>query len=56
MQAFVAKLKADLLELSNYKAAISSNLKDEWKKAMDEEYNALIKNNTWKKVKPPKNA
>ena len=28
VQVFIAKLKANLLKLSNYKAAISSNLKD----------------------------
>jgi hypothetical protein len=29
VQAFVAKLRADLLELADYEAAINSDLKDE---------------------------
>jgi hypothetical protein len=46
IQAFVAKLRADPLEPANYKAVINSDLRDKWKKAMDKEFNALIKNNT----------
>ena len=53
MHAFVAKIKADLLEPSTYKAALESHEAAQWKKAIDEEYDALIKNRTWKRVKRP---
>jgi hypothetical protein len=53
VHAFVAKLKADPLEPLSYKAALASHDATQWKKAMDEEVDALIKNKTWKRVKRP---
>ena len=34
-------------ELAHYNKAIHSNDKKEWKKAIDEEYSLLIKNDIW---------
>jgi hypothetical protein len=51
VHAFVAKLKADPLELPTYEAALASHDATEWKQAMDKEVDALLKNNTWKQVK-----
>ena len=42
-------------EPSNYKEAVNSKYSEEWKLAMDEEYNALIKNKTWELCKLPDN-
>lgn len=42
-------------EPSNYKEAINSSEKHLWEKAMDEEYDSLLQNNTWCLVDPPKN-
>ncbi len=53
VQAFVAKIKADPLEPLTYKAALESHDATEWKKAMEEEIDALLKNRTWKRVKRP---
>ncbi|XP_073136772.1 secreted RxLR effector protein 161-like [Henckelia pumila] len=41
-------------EPSSYKSVMSSKLKDNWKKAMDEELQSLIKNETWNLVEKPK--
>ena len=49
-QAFIASMKADPLEPASYKQAISSQDSIQWKKAMEEEYKALIQNKTWKLV------
>lgn len=38
-----------------YEDAIKSKEYDKWKKAIDEEYAALLKNNTWKMVEIPEN-
>jgi hypothetical protein len=38
------------LEPTSFEEATS---RDEWKEAMHKEYNALIKNGTWKMVGPP---
>jgi hypothetical protein len=46
VHTFVAKLKADPLEPLSYKAALASHDAIQWKKAMDEEVDALIKNKT----------
>jgi hypothetical protein len=51
VDAFVAKLKADPLEPRTYKTALASHDAAQWKKAMDEEVDALLKNKTWKRVK-----
>ena len=53
VHAFVAKLKADPLEPPTYKIALASHESAKWKKAMDEEVDALLKNKTWKRVKRP---
>lgn len=37
-----------------FEQAISEKDSCEWKNAMDEEYNSLIKNGTWKLVDSPK--
>lgn len=42
-------------ESKTYEEAIKSEEKVEWKKAMDEEYESLVKNNTWVLVDTPKN-
>ena len=38
-----------------YDDAMKSKENDKWKKAINEEYDALLKNNTWIMVKPPEN-
>jgi hypothetical protein len=53
VHAFVARLKADPLEPLSYNAALASHDATQWKGAMDEEVDALIKNKTWKQVKRP---
>lgn len=40
-------------EPCSYREAISSPNAERWKRAMDEEYNSLIKNHTWEIVKLP---
>lgn len=42
-------------EPRTYDQAIKSANHEQWEKAMDEEYNSLIKNGTWNLVKPPPN-
>ena len=41
------------VEPSTFEEAEKSEEKDKWKKAMDEEYDALIKHKTWKLVPRP---
>ena len=47
-------LATTIEEPQNYKEAINSKERKEWKKAMDEEFESLKKNNTWKLVTRPK--
>ena len=42
-------------EPQNYTQAIRSDNKVEWKKAMEDEYSSLIRNNTWELVEKPMN-
>lgn len=48
-----ANLTNDILEPSTYDEAINSSDADKWREAMTEEYNALVKNNTWTIVDLP---
>lgn len=41
-------------EPSNYKQAIESDEKDKWVTAMQDEYDSLIKNDTWSLVDRPR--
>lgn len=53
-----AEIASVLLSLSDepksYNEAIETSDKIEWRKAMDDEYQSLIKNNTWQLINAPK--
>ena len=55
---FTAAVEAALLtageEPRSYREAVRSAERDDWQRAMEEEYDALLKNKTWELVKPPK--
>ena len=45
---------AIMCEPSTYEQAMASDQKQQWKHAMDDEYESLMKNDTWELVQPPK--
>jgi hypothetical protein len=50
-----SNLTADINEPSNVHEAVNGEYSNEWKNAMQSEYNSLLENNTWELVPPPEN-
>ena len=50
---FVDSLTAENEELQTISEALNSKDANKWKQALEEKYNSLIKNETWKLVPPP---
>jgi GT2 family glycosyltransferase len=55
VQSFIAAVYANPDTLMTYKAAIHSHDSMHWKKAIDKEFDSLIKNKTWKVIDQPPN-
>ena len=55
-EAYFTSLTSEICEPKNVKEALSGNKKQEWRSAMDSEYDSLMKNKTWTLVPRPPNA